>query len=228
MSGARLRQRNRSRPVTRTILAALALLPLAACATRPAELAVVAPPVVRTVPIAPAAPPPLSAMNANLSTAGTVWHVRAALNVAALACRGAQEAVIVANYNAMLKANAPGLTAAEAALAAEYKATGGAKWRDSYDDAMTKLYNFFSQNGGREAFCATAATALADAQTVTPDAFPAFAAARLPLLDAAFAPAPLPVQTIALAAAAPIAPAPRPTPVAMTAPRLQLDLSGLK
>lgn len=220
--------------MTRTTIAALALLPLAACATRPAEVAMVPPPVVRTIPVAPVAPLPLSAMNAGLSTAGTVWHVRAALNVAALACRGAQEAVIVANYNAMLKANAPGLTAAEATLAAEYKATGGTKWRDGYDDAMTKLYNFWSQNGGRDAFCATAMQTLADAQTVTPDAFTAFAAARLPLLDAPFVPAPLPVQTIALAAPAPVTlaatgPMPRPTPVAMnTPPRLQLDLSSLK
>ena len=40
--------------------------------------------------------------NRNLSADGAVWHLRAALNVAALACRGPDEAAIVAGYNALL------------------------------------------------------------------------------------------------------------------------------
>ena len=75
---------------------------------------------------------------------------------------------------------------AELAVAAEYRVTGGVAWRASYDNAMTSLYNYFSQAFARDAFCATAARTLADGEGVAPTAFAAFAAERLPLLDNAF------------------------------------------
>jgi hypothetical protein len=42
--------------------------------------------------------------NRNLSADGAVWHLRAALNVAALACRGPESAQVVADYNTLLTA----------------------------------------------------------------------------------------------------------------------------
>ncbi|WP_010184027.1 hypothetical protein [Sphingomonas sp. PAMC 26605] len=124
--------------------------------------------------------------NRALTAAATVWHFRAGLNVAALACRGADEAIIAARYNAILARQRSVLRDAEASLANEYRSGGGSAWRGRYDHAMTVLYNFFSQGFAHQTFCSTASRILGESETVTPAAFPAFAAARLPMLDAAF------------------------------------------
>lgn len=124
--------------------------------------------------------------NRNLSTAGAVWHLRSALNVAALACRGSTEASMVAQYNALLTRQKASFTTAQIALEREYRASGGGDWRDRYDDQATRLYNYFAQDFARDAFCGEAARALADAQTVAPEALPAFATARLAQLDRPF------------------------------------------
>ena len=50
--------------------------------------------------------------NRALTPGEATWHLRVALNVAALGCRGPEEAATAAAYNALLKAN-------EATLAAE-------------------------------------------------------------------------------------------------------------
>ncbi|UVO52525.1 hypothetical protein M0208_13085 [Sphingomonas sp. SUN019] len=123
--------------------------------------------------------------NRVLTPAATVWHLRAALNVAALACRGVQETTTVAQYNALLQTQKAALKDAEANLSAEYRASGG-DWQDRYDDSMTRLYNYFSQSFARDAFCANAAAVLADSATVAPTALPTFAATRLPMLDRPF------------------------------------------
>ncbi len=123
--------------------------------------------------------------NRNLSADGAVWHLRAALNVAALACRGTDEATIVAGYNALLAAQKPTLNAAQTRLTAEYKARGG-DWQDRYDDQMTRLYNFFSQSQARDAFCNAAVATLADSATVTAADLPAFASGRLAVLEKPF------------------------------------------
>lgn len=201
----------------------LLLLPvLAACAhTRVAQVPPPPPAPVVAVELPPA-PPPLSPLNAGLSAAGATWHLRAGLNVAALACRGAEGEAIVARYNALLLARRAELTAAEAALSTEYRA-GGGDWRDRYDDAMTRLYNFFSAAPARERFCAAASAVLADAET--PSALPDFAARRLPDLDAPFTqPSVPPVAIAALSAPPPFLPAAEPTP---QPPRLSLDVSAL-
>lgn len=169
----------------RPLLFAVSML-LAGCAGRPAPVALAPAPVPAPV-IAVVAPPAPTPINAGLSPAATLWHLRAGLNVAALACRGPDEAVIAAGYNALLAGHVATLQAAEAAYAAEYRAAGG-DWRDRYDDSMTRLYNFFSQSGGRVAFCRTAVGTLAEAQAVPDAELPQFAATRLSLLDRPFAP----------------------------------------
>lgn len=176
--------------------------------------------------------------NRNLSSAASIWHLRAALNVAALACRGGEEGTIIAGYNALLTREKAPLAAAEASYAAEFKATGG-DWRDRYDDGMTRLYNFFSQDPAREGFCAAAAATLADAAFVDDAGLPAFAAGRLAVLEKPFtdfyraydawrASKAQPIYALAATTppgpAANAAPAPAPTPVVVR-PRLTLDPS---
>ncbi len=200
----------------------LLLLALAGCAhTRVAE---VAPPLPAPVVAVEAPPPPvpLSPTNAGLSAAGATWHLRAALNVAALGCRGAEGDAIVARYNALLTARKAELATAQAALEAEYSA-GGGDWRDRYDGAMTRLYNFFSAVPAHARFCAAASAVLAQVEAAPSGELSAFAVSHLPDLDAPFAPPVLSPVTIAAIApryvAAPPPPAPR--------PHLTLDLSAL-
>ncbi|WP_375381666.1 hypothetical protein [uncultured Sphingomonas sp.] len=208
----------------------LAALALGACAHHKVAF-VDAPPAVAMVDAAPlpviVAP---SQINANLSSAATVWHLRAALNVAALGCRAGGEAALAAQYNALIAAQKTALTAAESGLSTEFRA-GGGKWQDRYDHAMTRLYNFFATAQAHDRFCAAAVRVMADAQGLAPGALPGFAARQLPVLDAAFAQPdhqpqyqPAPVRfaepVIALAAG--------PTATQPTAhPRMELDLSAL-
>ncbi len=216
------------------ILPLVATLALGACAHHKVAF-IDAPPAVTLVDAAPlpvvTAPSPI---NANLSSAATVWHLRAALNVAALGCRAGGEAALAAQYNALIAAQKTALTAAESSLSAEFRA-GGGKWQDRYDHAMTRLYNFFATAQAHDRFCAAAVRVMAEAQGLAPGALPGFAARQLRVLDAAFAQPgyrpryqlqdqPAPVRftqpVIALAAG--------PTATQPTAhPRMELDLTAL-
>ncbi|MEG3172226.1 hypothetical protein U1708_08370 [Sphingomonas sp. ZB1N12] len=182
------------------LLSVTALGLLAGCTSKPRTVAQVAPPVIMVPVPAPTMPKGASPTivipvaladgtyptpNRNLTTSAKVWHLRAALNVAALACRGPQELTIVAGYNALLSAQKPVLAKAEATYASEYKA-GGGDWQDRYDDSMTRLYNFFSQSPARDDFCAAAGAVLAQSTGLTADTLPAFAAQNLPVLERPF------------------------------------------
>jgi len=226
-------------------------LALAGCATKPAVIAEAPPPpVAAPQPVAmpkggyagmtiPARLPDgdYATPNRDLSPAASVWHFRVALNVAALACRGAQSDVIVTGYNALLtRAKAP-LSNAEAAYAAQYKAADAAHWRADYDNDMTRLYNFFSQSPARDGFCAAAAATVAEAADVDAAALPGFAAGRLAVLERPFtdfyraydawrageAPPQQPIYAIA-ATAQPAPPVVRPAAPGVK-PRLELDPS---
>jgi len=125
-------------------------------------------------------------LNHGLDPNETVWHVRSALNVAALSCRGVQEAAMVASYNAMLKAQKTSLAKALKATEARYKAEQGKTWQTVHDRHMTRVYNFFAQPTAQGAFCAAAAAVIAEAGTTKPADFTTFAATALPRLEAPF------------------------------------------
>ncbi|KQN94289.1 hypothetical protein ASE95_05480 [Sphingomonas sp. Leaf231] len=124
--------------------------------------------------------------NAGLSASGTTWHLRAALNVAVLACRGPQQTEMVNAYNALLNSRKAELANAQSGLQGEYRATRGKAWEDAFDDQMTRLYNFFAQDFAHNGFCSAAQDALSAVATVPPAGLPAFAAQRLPALEAPF------------------------------------------
>ncbi|WP_375394035.1 hypothetical protein [uncultured Sphingomonas sp.] len=237
------------RVLSTSVFAGILSAALTACAGHPPIVAVAPVPAPVVIAAAPALPPGVSPTmtvplmlpdgsyqtpNRGLSPDATLWHFRVALNVAALACRGAQGDAIVASYNAMLARRRTTLSAAETRFAAEWR-HGGGDWRDRYDDAMTRLYNYFSLSPARTAFCTAAAEVLTDAATVPDDALPGFAAAQLPALDRPFTdvyrafdawrgvnrPAPLRAQPQTVAA---IAVAPHIT-LATAHPRLELDPS---
>ncbi len=124
--------------------------------------------------------------NRDLTADEAVWHLRVALNVAALGCRDRDEAATVAAYNGLLAGARDQLAGAQTAVAAVYRVRYGAAAQARNDDAMTRLYNFFAQPTGHDAFCAAAKSVLAEAATVEPGAFAAYAAAALPRLEAPF------------------------------------------
>lgn len=175
--------------------ALIALTALGGCASHRDRLASVPPPA--PVPLAPMPQPPVGTYagmtiparladgsyatpNANLDSASTVWHLRVALNVAALGCRGAEGQAVTAGYNAMLTRDKAVLARANAAV---IKSEGG---QADYDEAMTRLYNYFAQPGAKAAFCAAAATVtgqLAGAAPLDQAAGPALAALDRPFTD---------------------------------------------
>lgn len=180
------------------VLAAGLAAGLTGCASRPAP--VLPPPVAATVP--PVRPPlpegayPGMAIpmrlpdgrwptpNLVLSDAAAIWHLRGALNVAALACRSGGDA-LVTPYNSWITTRKATLAAAEARYAAEWRA-GGTDWRDRYDDAMTRLYNFYGQPGPRAGYCAAAGQMLAAVAAVDDAGLAVFARSALGLLDRPF------------------------------------------
>lgn len=136
--------------------------------------------------------PPLDAQggyltpNRDLSPAQTSWHVRAALNVAALGCRDALEAETIAEYNQLLAVHRDALAQADASVKAQFRLRHAAEWENEHDHAMTRVYNFFAQPPAHEAFCAVAHEVLREALAVKQEEFEAFALGALPRLEAPF------------------------------------------
>jgi hypothetical protein len=136
-------------------------------------------------------PPPVAAdgryrtINYGIDPIQTEWHVRAALNVAAIGCRSSADAALVNAYNAMLISQKAVLATANKAVEARYRA-GGGDWQSAHDQYMTRLYNFFSQPAAKPAFCAVADEVAPQAAAVPAGSFQAFAAAALPKLEAPF------------------------------------------
>jgi len=168
---------------------AIGAIALSGCATRAPELASSPPPPVAT-PLAPMPQPPAGTRdgmavparladgsyatpNHGLDQTVAVWHLRVALNVAALGCRGSDGITITSGYNAMLNRAKAELAAASTAAT---RAEGG---QAGYDEAMTRLYNYFAQPGAQAAFCAAAAKVTADLATA-----PTLSIAAAPALDA--------------------------------------------
>lgn len=125
-------------------------------------------------------------INRGISRDQAAWHVRAALNVAALGCRDEAERETVAAYNALLSRHKGPLAAADAAVKAQYRVRYGAGWDSRHDRDMTRVYNFFAQPPAQTRFCHVARDVLAEARGVSPDRFAAFAADALPRLEAPF------------------------------------------
>lgn len=121
-------------------------------------------------------------INDGLERDEAVWHLRSALNVAALSCVGTGSAALVANYNALLSQQKSVFATGYAAENARHRAGGNA----ALDGHMTKLYNYFAQPPAQAAFCAVARDVANEARSVAAAAFPAFAVSALARLDRPF------------------------------------------
>jgi len=112
-----------------------------------------------------------------------VWHMRAALNVAALGCPGEK---FVSGYNALLRRHSASFAAANTAVSLRYRASAGAGAEAARDKAMTKLYNFFAQVPGHADFCALAGQVLDEVMSVDSAELPRYATAVIAELQSPF------------------------------------------
>jgi hypothetical protein len=154
-------------------------------------------PVAAPRPVLPAqlgaiVPPPRAAdggyqtINHGIDARRAEWHVRAALNVAAIGCRSEADAGLVPAYNAMLASQRAALAAADTAVKADFRARLGTSWQNAHDVYMTQLYNFFAQPAAKASFCAAADQVAPQAAAVPAGGFEAFAQTALPQLEAPF------------------------------------------
>ena len=133
-------------------------------------------------------PADMQALNDDLSDLERIWHLRAALNVAALSCgQVAGGGQMVVEYNQMLSRHRAVLARAYAAKQARFKAAHGARWQSALDTHMTKLYNYFAWPPAQPAFCPVASAEARAAATVVPAAFeshapPAFGRVHQPFV----------------------------------------------
>ena len=174
---------------------ALAALVLAGCAhRRPAEP--VPPPVSGpTPPPTPVAPPP-ETINSHLGEQEALWHVRAALNVAALSCgRTAVAATLTPDYNRLLVQRKTVLAAAYRAERQRFDAAPG-----GLDHHMTVLYNYFARPGTQANFCPAAAAVATEMTALPADALATAAGPALARLEAALLAPPPPPPTARMAA----------------------------
>jgi len=123
--------------------------------------------------------------NINNTDAAAVWHLRNALNVAALGCNQAGGGV-VEPYNAWITTHAAVLDRYLQTYIHEWQAPGWGDWQRVYDNNQTRIYNFYSQSTMRVAFCAVARGEIAQVGQVADADLPAFARASLLRLDEPF------------------------------------------
>lgn len=183
------------------------ILVVAACAPvsappAPAPPIVVAPPPAVRAPARPVPPsgaalsltvPPIGVdgirqtPNRNISSNEAVWHLRAALNVAALNCQGPVWNQIATNYNNFLKNNKLTLTKISRAIDGEYKARyPGENALRVRDTKLTDLYNYFSLPTVRQQYCDAALAKSGEAAAVDWRALTQFSPPALAELDAIF------------------------------------------
>jgi len=150
-------------------LAALALpLAIAACAPKAVEappIATITVPLPQNVPLEPPPPPPPTLIGQ--SRGEDLWHLRSGLNVAVLMCQGPENLAMVTNYNSLLNGQRALLASAAQMEVDLYKAKGGRRWQDAYDDHMTKVYNAYAGTLTRDAFCTKARDILVEAAATT-------------------------------------------------------------
>lgn len=92
-------------------------------------------------------------INRDLGPLETLWHVRAALNVAALSCTGPLYERLIGDYNAFITNNSASLRNANNAIIRKYQREIGAGYKTEHDRHQTQLYNYWSFSPLRRPFC---------------------------------------------------------------------------
>lgn len=125
-------------------------------------------------------------VNTGASPMQRTWNMRSAYNVAALSCRDAKHAAIIPNYRAFIRKHAKGLTAANRAVDAEFRARHGTRFVAQREAYMTKVYNHYSLPPVIPKFCDAALAVSEEAKAVALGTLNVFSASAVPRLDAPF------------------------------------------
>jgi hypothetical protein len=94
--------------------------------------------------------------NVDLSPEQALWHLRIALNVAALNCRGPEGPILIDNYSKFLTNNRRAIAASERWVIADQGRKNGTNGIAARDALSTRLYNYFAQPPVLQHFCPTA------------------------------------------------------------------------
>lgn len=94
--------------------------------------------------------------NANLSGERAFWHMKIGLNVAAIGCRGPEEATLVAAYNQIVKTHVRTIQSTEKAVVTQINKELKTKGNGARDKLSTSLFNYFAQPPAQRAFCVKA------------------------------------------------------------------------
>lgn len=102
--------------------------------------------------------PPMPGATPAELTAGLVWQLRSALNVAALQCQFEPTLLTVANYNAMIHDHDDEFDAAQKTLGAYFARVNKtkAKGQTAFDQFNTRVSSDFSTVSAQYSFCQTA------------------------------------------------------------------------
>ncbi|WP_380875030.1 hypothetical protein ACFB49_02890 [Sphingomonas sp. DBB INV C78] len=119
-------------------------------------------------------------INDGLGQEEAIWHLRSALNVAALSCGGPANATLAPDYNALLAKRKAVFARAYSAETSRHRANA------ALDQHMTQLYNFFAQPPAQAAFCALARDIATQARAVPAAEFASFSVSALDRLGQPF------------------------------------------
>ncbi len=126
---------------------------------------------------------PAAAINRGIGQGETIWHLRSALNVAALSCRQKQENQIATNYNRMLRQHRAVLADAYSQEQNQFRSRYGSNWQGRQDRHMTSVYNFFANPVATRQFCAAAMVVSARINQLSTDQFKGYASPALAQLE---------------------------------------------
>lgn len=93
--------------------------------------------------------------------------MKIALNVAAIGCRGPEEAPLVAAYNQIIKNHTRTIQSTERTVIAQLNREQNVKGNAARDKLSTQLFNYFAQPPAQRAFC-TKANEIAQLVAATP------------------------------------------------------------
>lgn len=125
-------------------------------------------------------------INRDIGPLQTLWHVRAALNVAALSCTGPLYERLIGDYNAFITNNSASLRNANTAIVRKFERDLGRGFKAEHDRHQTKLYNYWSFSPLRRPFCDQAVQVSQRAIVTKSADLESFASEALPQLEKPF------------------------------------------
>ncbi|MGB7411236.1 MAG: hypothetical protein WA910_08835, partial [Sphingopyxis granuli] len=91
--------------------------------------------------------------NSNLSGDRAFWQLKIGLNVAAIGCRGLEEATLVSAYNNIIKTHAKVIRSTEKTVISELGKETKTNGISARDKLSTQLFNYFAQPPAQRDFC---------------------------------------------------------------------------